>query len=342
MFHKYSGYSRTAFEEHLMEGIMYCLSKDNKVNIHFTIPNESEKLFEKQFRRAKKTFLSDNDVKFNIDYSEQSESTCSIALKENGKLLHDKDKKLVLRPGGHGALLENLNELKWDVIFIKNIDNVSPDSIKSDNVNYSKLLGGCLMDVRERVFEILKRLDKKDVPDGDEWNEIISFVKGILPSIEILDKKKDAIAQIKFLLNRPIRVCAMVENTSEPGGGPFWVKKENGNVCLQIVEKSQINIEDENQLDKFEDSTHFNPVDIVCCIKDYKGEKFNLLDFRDENTGLVVDKTYNGKKIKSWELPGLWNGGMSDWLSIFIELPIATFNPVKEMNDLLRVQHQSS
>lgn len=343
LFHKYPGHARTAFEEHLMEGMMYCRSEDDEVNIHFTIQKEHQKLFEKRFKHSSKTFLKKEDaIRFNLGFSEQSVSTSSLAITEKGNLLRNKKRELVLRPGGHGALIENLNNLTCDVIFIKNVDNVAPDTIKHETVRYKKFLGGYLMYVRLQVFDILKKLDAPEKLTDKAWKEIIQFIEKILPHSRFSDDRDKAIVEIKYALNRPIRVCGMVENTSEPGGGPFWVKRESGNLCLEILEKNQINLEDENQLEMFENSTHFNPVDIACSIRDYKGNKFNLLNFRDENAGLVVEKTHEGNTIKTYELPGLWNGGMSKWLTVFVEVPQITFNPVKELNDLLRVQHQTA
>ncbi len=343
LFHKYPGHTRTAFEEHLVEGMMYCRSEDNEVNIHFTIQKEHEKLFEKRFKHASRTFLKKEEaLKFNLGFSEQSVSTSSIAINRKGNLLRDRKRELVLRPGGHGALIENLNNLDCDVVFIKNIDNVAPDTIKHETVKYKKFLGGYLMDVRARAFDILNQLDKSKKLSDKDWKKILSFVGNILPHTKFSNDKDKAIVELKYTLNRPIRVCGMVENTSEPGGGPFWVKRKNGDLCLEILEKNQINLEDENQREMFENSTHFNPVDIACSIRDYKGNKFNLLNFRDENAGLVVEKTHEGKTIKTYELPGLWNGGMSKWLTVFVQVPQITFNPVKELNDLLRVQHQTA
>jgi len=343
LFHKYPGHTRTAFEEHLMEGMMYCRSEDDEVNIHFTIQKEHQKLFEKRFKHAGRTFLKKEDeLKFNLVFSEQSLSTSSIAINSKGNLLRDKKRELILRPGGHGALIENLNNLKCDVIFIKNVDNVAPDTIKHETVRYKKFLGGYLMNVRRRVFDILNQLDTPDKITETAWKNMLAFVKTILPYTQFSDDKSKAIVELKYALNRPIRVCGMVENTSEPGGGPFWVKRENGNLCLEILEKNQLNLDDEAQLEIFENSTHFNPVDIACSIRDYQGNKFNLLNFRDENAGLVVEKSHNGETIKTYELPGLWNGGMSKWLTVFVEVPQITFNPVKELNDLLRVQHQTA
>jgi hypothetical protein len=343
LFHKYPGHTRTAFEEHLVEGIMYCRSEDDDVNIHFTIQKEHQKLFEKRFKHSGKTFLKKEDaIKINLGFSEQSVSTSSIAINSKGNLLRNKNRELVLRPGGHGALIENLNNLICDIVFIKNVDNVAPDTVKHETVRYKKFLGGYLMYIRLQVFDILNKLDKSPKLTDKAWKEINQFLKKILPNTKFSDNKEKAVVELKYALNRPIRVCGMVENTSEPGGGPFWVKRKNGNLCLEILEKNQINLEDEKQLEMLEDSTHFNPVDIACSIRDYKGNKFNLLNFRDENAGLVVEKSHEGEIIKSYELPGLWNGGMSNWLTVFVEVPQITFNPVKELNDLLRVQHQTA
>ncbi|MFO7791341.1 MAG: DUF4301 family protein [Bacteroidota bacterium] len=342
LFHKYPGHVRTAFEEHLVEGKIYCRSKDNEVNIHLTIRNKFRPLFEKRFNYARKHFLDDKEVKFNLEFSEQSESTSSIALTEKNKLLRDKDKNLVLRPGGHGALIYNLNSIDSDMIFIKNIDNVAPDTIKHETVRYKKFLGGVLYSYQDRIFEILKRLNKSPLPEGKEWKEICDFVEN---ELHFTCKEKDkarAVAEMKFYLNRPIRVCGMVPNASEPGGGPFWCNEKDGSQSLQIVEKDQIDIENDKNLEMFESSTHFNPVDIVCSTKDYNGNKFNLLNYRDEDSGMVVEKTELGQPIKSYEMPGLWNGGMSKWITIFAEVPSITFNPVKELNDLLRMEHQTA
>ncbi len=342
LFHKYPGHARTAFEEHLVEGKMYCRSKDNDVNLHFTINDKFRPLFEKRFKHAVKHFLDAKEVDFNLEFSEQSESTSSIALTKKNKLLRDKDNKLVLRPGGHGALIYNLNSIDSDFIFIKNIDNVAPDTIKHETVRYKKFIGGVLYYYRNEIFNILERLDKKPLPSEKEWKKILDFVENkLLYACSESDKSK-AVAELKRYLNRPIRVCGMVPNSSEPGGGPFWVNEKKGRQSLQIAEKNQINLDDEKKLDMFESSTHFNPVDIVCCTKNYKGKKFNLLNYRDEKSGMVIEKSYEGKPIKSYEMPGLWNGGMSKWITIFVEVPLITFNPVKELNDLLRMEHQTA
>ncbi|MFP4662936.1 MAG: DUF4301 family protein [Bacteroidales bacterium] len=342
LFHKYPGHARTAFEEHLVEGKIYCKSKNKEVNLHFTIQGKHQNLFEKRFNYALKHFLKNDDVDFNLQFSEQSESTNSIALNEKGELLRDKDKKPVLRPGGHGALIHNLNTIDSDIIFIKNVDNVAPDIVKHETVRYKKFLGGVLYVYQQQIFEILERLEQLPAPADEEWVDILDFVeKRLFYKCKATDKDK-AIAELKLRLNRPIRVCGMVQNTSEPGGGPFWVKEKDGKLSLQIVEKNQINLDDQAVNEAFENSTHFNPVDIACSTKDYKGNKFNLLNYRDEESGLVIEKTHEGEKIKSYEQPGLWNGGMSKWNTIFVEVPLITFNPVKELNDLLRMPHQAA
>jgi hypothetical protein len=343
LFHKYPGHSRTAFEEHLVEGKMYCRSKENEINIHLTIRNQYRSLFEKRFKHALKHFLDNgDDVKFNLEFSEQSESTSSIALTEKNKLLRDNDNKLVLRPGGHGALIYNLNSIESDMIFIKNIDNVAPDTIKHETVRYKKFIGGVMYAYRDKIFSILKRLDKTPLPTDKEWKEILDFVENKLHHKCSGNRKAKAVAELKLFLNRPIRVCGMVPNSSEPGGGPFWVNEAKGKQSLQIVEKNQIDLDNEKSLEMFESSTHFNPVDIVCSTKDYKDKKFNLLNYRDEKSGMVVKKTEMGQSIKSYEMPGLWNGGMSEWITLFVEVPSITFNPVKELNDLLRMEHQTA
>ncbi|MGC9331131.1 MAG: DUF4301 family protein [Bacteroidales bacterium] len=342
LFHKYPGHARTTFEEHLVEGKMYCCSKNNEIHIHLTIQGKFRSLYEKRFKYALKHFLDAKEVNFKLEFSEQSESTSSIALTENNKLLRDKDNLPVLRPGGHGALIYNLNSIDADMIFIKNIDNVAPDTIKHETVRYKKFIGGVLIHYRNKIFNILKILNKKSLPSEQEWGKIMDFVENKLYYACSGSNKAKVVAELISYLNRPIRVCGMVPNSSEPGGGPFWVNEKKGRQTLQIVEKNQINLDNEEKVEMFESSTHFNPVDIVCSTKDYKGKKFNLLNYRDAKSGMVIEKSYEGKIIKTYEMPGLWNGGMSKWITIFVEVPSITFNPVKELNDLLRMEHQAA
>uniref|UniRef100_UPI00375019DB DUF4301 family protein n=1 Tax=Flavobacterium sp. TaxID=239 RepID=UPI00375019DB len=252
----------------------------------------------------------------------------------------DENGKLVFRPGGHGALIENLNNLETDLIFIKNIDNVIQDHIDSIAL-YKKALAGILVELQQQIFNYLNEIEKaKD----DKLDEIIAFAKNNL-NIEILDNFQkytldNKISYIKNILNRPIRVCGMVKNEGEPGGGPFWVRDSRGSLSLQIVETSQVDLANSNQIKIMANATHFNPVDLVCGIRNYKNERFDFTDFVDHNSGFIVEKAQNGKPLKSYELPGLWNGAMAKWITVFVEVPLITFNPVKTVNDLLKAAHQ--
>jgi hypothetical protein len=250
--------------------------------------------------------------------------------------------ELLFRPGGHGALLENLNDVHEEIVFIKNIDNVAPDRLKEPTIRYKKILGGVLLNYQTRIFEYLEKLDE-GIRDKDFLIEVREFLEDDL-NIESGSNMVSAQNEIEYLrkkLNRPIRVCGMVRNLGEPGGGPFIVRNPDGTASAQIVETSQINLELKENQELMEKATHFNPVDLVCALRNYKGEKFNLLDYRDMNTGFISQKSKDGRNLKALELPGLWNGAMSDWNTVFVEVPIVTFSPVKTINDLLRKEHQA-
>lgn len=342
LFHKYENIIRTAFEEHLIEGVNYTKLADNKVRIHFTISSEHKELFNKLFVKNQKDLEEQFGVKFEISFSQQKPSTDMLAVDLENNLFRNDDGSLLFRPGGHGALIENLNDLDSEIIFIKNIDNVVPDKLKDTTVQYKKALAGVLLSYKERIFNFIDILESKNYTE-ETVLEIEQFIKQELCHDCVKYEKIESEAGTKCLLevlNRPIRVCGMVKNEGEPGGGPFWVKQSNGNVDLQIVESSQINQGDEQQKEILRSSTHFNPVDLVCATKDYKGEQFDLLKYRDSNTGFISTKSKDGKDLKAQELPGLWNGAMAHWNTIFVEVPIETFNPVKTVNDLLRQEHQ--
>ena len=254
----------------------------------------------------------------------------------------DEKGRLVFRPGGHGALIENLNDLDADVIFVKNIDNVVPDRLKDDTVTYKQLIAGVLVTLQERAFEYLRLIDSGKYTH-EQIEEMIRFVQQELycrrSDIKNLEDA-DLVLYLKSKLNRPMRVCGMVKNVGEPGGGPFLAYNQDGTVSLQILESSQIDMKDPAKKAMFEKGTHFNPVDLVCAVRDYKGNKFDLTKYVDPNSGFISYKSKNGKDLKALELPGLWNGSMSDWNTVFVEVPLSTFNPVKTVNDLLREQHQ--
>lgn len=341
-FHSYPTEIRTPMQEHLVEGALYATTASGKVNIHFTVSKEHRLLFEKHFKDTVSQFEKKYNVTYNVSFSEQKPSTDTIAADENDEAFRDNDGGLVFRPGGHGALIENLNDLDGDVIFIKNIDNVVPDSLKESTTTYKKIIAGILVNLQKQCFGYLKELEN-DSLSKTKLSVIAQFCEVRLnnqhPDIHSLTE----IELRKYLydkLNRPIRVCGMVKNVGEPGGGPFLTVNSDGTVSPQILESSQIDMS--NPVDKaiMMNSTHFNPVDLVCGVKDYQGKKFNLLQHVDKKTGFISLKSKNGKELKALELPGLWNGAMSDWNTIFVEVPIDTFNPVKTVNDLLRPQHQ--
>ena len=341
-FHQYGDTSRTPLEEHLVEGALYAKGKEGKVNVHFTVSPEHRQLFQALAIEKSKDYAGEFGVEYNISFSEQKASTDTIAVDMNNEPFRQDDGKPLFRPGGHGALIENLNDLDADVIFIKNIDNVVPDRLKGDTVEYKKLIAGVLVNLQEKVFGYLKLLDSGTYTHA-QLQEMILFLQHDLacrnPELKNLEDSELAI-YLKKKFNRPIRVCGMVKNVGEPGGGPFLAYNPDGTISLQILESSQIDKDNAEYLNMFKNGTHFNPVDLVCAVKNYKGEKFDLTKYVDKNTGFISYKSKNGKDLKALELPGLWNGAMSDWNTVFVEVPLATFNPVKTVNDLLRPQHQ--
>ena len=339
-FHKYADDARTSAEEHFVEGALYAAT-DGVVKLHFTVSPNHKALFEELVAERKAYYEQLFNVKYDITFSEQKQCTDTIAVdaenapfRENGAL--------VFRPGGHGALIENLNDIDADVIFIKNIDNVVPDRLKADTVKYKKLLAGILVDKQKKAYEYLEILDAGNCT-AEQLEEIKAFLQNDLQCLNADFKAMDKDALVAYLhkkLNRPMRVCGMVKNVGEPGGGPFLAYNQDGTVSLQILESSQIDMNNAAAKSMFENGTHFNPVDLVCAVKNYKGEKFNLPEFVDKNTGFISHKSKNGRDLKAMELPGLWNGAMSDWNTMFVEVPLITFNPVKTVNDLLREVHQ--
>lgn len=334
-FHSYEDGSRTAFEEHLVEGAMYATGKNQKVNLHFTISPEFETKIKQVISLVQERYENKYEVQYNITFSEQMRKTDTLAVDMENEPFRDKDGVILFRPGGHGALIENLNDINADMIFIKNIDNIVPDRLKPTTVKNKKILAGELIHIQDVVATILNKMD-----DGILLSDI--------PEIALLEHElitdlthKNTIELRKFLM-RPIRICGMVKNQGEPGGGPFWVRDASGgDTSLQIVESVQVDPEDIEQQKILKNSSHFNPVDIVCWVKDYKGKKFDLTKFVDQEAGFISYKSKSGKELKAQELPGLWNGAMSDWITLFVEVDLVTFNPVKTLNDLLRDNHQA-
>ncbi|OZV70618.1 DUF4301 family protein [Winogradskyella aurantia] len=342
-FHKYSDdHIATAFEEHLYEAALYA-SNGNTANLHFTISEDHEDKFKKEFSNVEKDVTENTSINFEIGYSYQEESTDTIAVTPNNEPFRNEDGSVLFRPSGHGALLKNLNAVDADIIFIKNIDNVVVNQYKEEIAKYKKVLAGILLRLQSKTFSCLEKLDNGNVSEN-ELTDIVEFLTRELNVriSEEFDKysEKYKMDYLVEKLNRPIRVCGMVKNEGEPGGGPFWVNDKNGNQSLQIVESAQINLKDKSQKNILKNSTHFNPVDLVCGVKNYKGEKFNLEDFVDHDAAFITMKTKAGKDLKALELPGLWNGSMAYWNTIFVEVPIITFNPVKTVNDLLKAPHQ--
>lgn len=342
LFHRSGETIRTAMEEHLAEGAMYAKNNAGEVNIHFTVSPEHKALFEKLVSEKKQAYEEKFSVGYDISFSVQKPSTDTVAADMDNNPFRDKNDKLLFRPGGHGALIENLNDIDADVVFVKNIDNVVPDSFKCSTVIFKKVIAGVLVTLQERIFNYLDLIETGKY-SHDQVEEMIHFLQDDLciknPDTKLLEDA-ELILYIKNKLLRPLRVCGMVKNVGEPGGGPFLAQNPDGTISLQILESSQIDLKDPEKKAMFEQGTHFNPVDLVCALKNHKGEKYNLPDYVDKNTGFISYKSKDGRELKALELPGLWNGAMSDWNTVFVEVPIETFNPVKTVNDLLRPEHQ--
>ena len=341
LFHKYPDGPRTPMEEHLVEGALYAASA-GEANVHFTVSHEHMEMFEQRVAEKEDIYAEKYGVKYNISFSEQKPNTDTVAANPDNTLFRNEDGSLLFRPGGHGALIENLNEIDADVIFIKNIDNVVPDRLKEETVEYKQLIAGVLVTLQKRAFEYLRMLNAGEY-NHELLEEIIRFVQQDLccrkPDIKELEDA-ELVIYLKKKLNRPMRVCGVVKNVGEPGGGPFLTYNQDGTISLQILESSQIDKSNEEYMRMFTEGTHFNPVDLVCAVRDFEGKPFNLPDFVDKSTGFISNKSKNGRELKALELPGLWNGAMSDWNTVFVEVPLGTFNPVKTVNDLLRDQHQ--
>ena len=337
-FHQGKSGPRTALEEHFEEALAYCLDTNGKARLHFTVSPE----FLSDFQDAVKAFndrLLGEGKYLDVTFSVQKPSTDTIAANPNGDPFHDEEGRLVFRPGGHGALIENLDDLRGDIVILKNIDNVVPPSKLGPTVQYKKILGGYLLDIQPRIFTYLERLEEGHLPPIGEISDFLETQLGIrLPQGKI-SKSDTAIEHIRSVLDRPLRVCGMVRNEGEPGGGPFWVKSPDGSETLQIVEGSQINTSIPGQKAILGQATHFNPVDLVCGLRNPDGSSYNLLDYIDRDTYFIARKTQNGKPLLALERPGLWNGAMARWNTVFIEVPLTTFNPVKTIHDLLRPQH---
>ncbi len=340
-FHSYPGGSRTPIEEHLTEGAQTAANSKGIVNLHFTVSSNHRKLFEEKLAEVIPATEARTGVKFNVSMSEQKPSTDTIAVNPDNTPFIE-DGHLLFRPGGHGALIQNLNDMESAVVFIKNIDNVVPDSRRADTIRYKEVLGGLLLEVHDQIEEDLIALDEK-VYSSDDLKRMVDYLRTVL---NVHDPRLDDMADdeivtyLKAKLNRPLRVCGMVRNEGEPGGGPFIAFNPDGSASPQILESNQVDLSNPEYKKMMSEATHFNPVDLVCYIKDIHGKKFDLPKYVDPATGFISSKSSHGKELRAMELPGLWNGAMSDWNTVFVEVPISTFNPVKTVNDLLRPAHQ--
>jgi hypothetical protein len=337
-FHRYSEGARTAFEEHLVEAALYAKDANNIARLHFTVSPEHAGKFKTLLKIVQPDYEKRYGVTYEINFSEQKKSTDTLAVELDNTPFRNADGRLLFRPGGHGSLLENLAEIKEDIVFIKNVDNVAPDRLKADTIHWKKVLAGMMLKLRVRIAAYLSELEQG--VESVKLKEIATFMAQHF-CITLPDIEAGQYASLLYAkLNRPMRVCGMVKNVGEPGGGPFLARNADGSQSLQIVESSQIDPHDPAVKKIFQSSTHFNPVDIVCSFRDYKGGVYDLRKFRDPATGFISEKSKDGRALKALELPGLWNGAMSDWNTMFVEVPLSTFSPVKTITDLLRHEHQ--
>ncbi len=343
-FHRYAhGEVRTAMEEHLVEAASYACGSDKTAHVHFTISPEHEQLFKQCVNQKLENYEQSLGVKYDITYSFQHPSTDTLAFNEDNTPYRNEQGQLVFRPGGHGSLIKNLNQIDADIIFIKNIDNVTMDMYKGDTIKYKKILASLLIDMQQEVYAGMQALHHNDYPSRQQLETCEAMLAKYffisLPEYYYHMEPGKRAQYLCRIMNRPIRVCGMVKQEGEPGGGPFWTEDHNGVRNLQIVETSEMDLHNPTQKSIMEQSAYFNPVDIVCSVKDYKGNPFCLADYIDYQRYFVSSKSVNGKVIKAIENPGLWNGAMSNWLTVFVATPLSVFSPVKTINDLLRKEH---
>ena len=338
-FHRYPEEVRTAIAEHLVEAQQYMRNADDSCNLTVTISPEHRALFEEAVGQVKETYEKRYGVKYNIHFTYQDKATDTLAVDPDNKPFRKADGSLLFRPAGHGALIYNLNEVKDELVSIKNIDNVAHEKLLPVTSRYKQVLMGCALGLRDQIFAYLRRLDEN--PSVQLCNEIENFLdRTLCIQIPLAHSEQERVEMLRAKLNRPIRVCGMVRNEGEPGGGPYVIAGKDGSTSLQILESVQINKDDKGAMQAMSQATHFNPVDLVCCLYNYKGEHFDLLQYVDHEAGFISSKSFEGRELKALELPGLWNGAMSDWNTLFVEVPIETFNPVKVVMDLLRPAHQ--
>jgi len=340
-FHRYAGGEvRTAIAEHLVEAATYMRNADGTCNLVVTISPEHKALFEEALAEVQPALESRYGVKYKVTFTYQDKATDTVAVDAKNKPFRTDDDALLFRPAGHGALIYNLDKVEEELVSIKNIDNVAHEKLLGTTARYKKVLMGEALKVRDRIFGYLRRLDGD--PSVQLCNEIENFLdKELCIQIPLARNEAERVEMLRAKLDRPVRVCGMVRNEGEPGGGPYIIAGKDGATSLQILESVQINKDDEGAMGAMSRATHFNPVDLVCCLKDYNGRKFNLLEHVDPDAGFISSKSFQGRELKALELPGLWNGAMSDWNTLFVEVPLETFNPVKVVLDLLRPAHQA-
>ena len=367
-FHKYTdGEIRTAFAEHLVEAQNYMRNEDGSANLVVTISPEHQHLFEEAYAEVKAAYEAKYGVKYDITFTFQDKATDTIAVDVENKPFRTETDSLLFRPAGHGALIYNLNKLQEEVVSIKNIDNVANERLLPETATWKKVLLGKALELRDTLHGYLRELDiltgdyitdfrldfsaygkigDEDVYQRQEVQELCDEIEEFLESVLCVkmpeaESCKERVEALRAKLDRPVRVAGMVKNQGEPGGGPFIIAEKDGSTSLQVLESVQINMSDDHARNALASATHFNPVDIVCCLHNYKGESFDLLKYVDEDAGFISSKSYQGRELKALELPGLWNGAMSNWNTLFVEVPLATFNPVKVVLDLLRPAHQN-
>ena len=345
-FHKYDPSDRrSSFEEHVREASLYCATRQGTMRMHLTVSPDHLDGFQAEAARVLPSIEKETGYHIDLSFSFQKPETDTLAVDRHNEPFRNQDGSLLFRPGGHGALIRNLDNLDSDLLFVSNIDNVAPDRLKQLRAGYKEVLGGILLEIRSKLFYYLKQLTGEERVEKTRLDQMVKFLHERL-GVPVPDQLKswDANELRKWLvsvMDRPVRVCGMVKNEGEPGGGPFYVRAESGEVSLQIVESSQIDMNDPEKVALVNQSTHFNPVDLVCSIRNHRGDKFNLTQYVDPNTGFISEKSVGGRELKALELPGLWNGAMANWLTLFVEVPVETFSPVKTVFDLMREEHRT-
>ncbi|MBR1871659.1 MAG: DUF4301 family protein [Bacteroidales bacterium] len=344
-FHRYPNEVRTAFAEHLIEAQDYMRNSDGSANLVVTISPEHTELFKAALEKVRSKYEERYGVKYNVTFTYQDKATDTIAVDDKNRPFRTDEGKLLFRPAGHGALIYNLNKVQEEIVSIKNIDNVANERLLPVTARYKKVLMGKCLELRDKIFGFLRALDAMQDASSPDCRRLCDKIEAFLDKelciqLPLVVTPGERVALLRSKLDRPIRVCGMVKNEGEPGGGPFIIAGKDGSSNLQILESVQIDSEEPRNAEILSHATHFNPVDLVCCLRNYKGEKFDLLKYVDEDAGFISSKSYQGRELKALELPGLWNGAMSDWNTLFVEVPLETFNPVKVVLDLLRPAHQ--